>query len=126
MARAMSPVVGRTCSVVVGSSAPDASSSAVTPLAKPTPAPSPRAAATTPTSVASSSTERSTCERLAPTARSRASSRVRCATRIEKVLEITKTPTSRAIAAEDGEDDLKELEPGLHVGGELRAGLPCR
>ena len=39
--------------------------------------------------------------RPAPTARSRASSRVRCGTRIEKVLEITKTPTSRAMHAED-------------------------
>ena len=80
---------------------------AVTPLASPTPARQAEARRPTrPTRIASSSTEPSTWPRLAPTARSRASSRVRWATRIEKVLEITNTPTSRAIAAEHREDDL--------------------
>ena len=41
----------------------------------------------------------STWRRPAPTARSRASSRVRCCTMIEKVLVITKIPTSRAMPA---------------------------
>ena len=41
---------------------------------------------TSPTIAASVSTERSTCPRLAPTTRSRASSRVRWPTMIENVL----------------------------------------
>ena len=48
---------------------------------------------------ASSSTDRATWRRLAPIARSRASSRLRWATRIEKVLTIRKAPTVRAMPA---------------------------
>ena len=69
------------------------------PLATPTPATRPSADATTPTTAASIATLRRTCLVLAPIARSRASSLVRCATRIAKVLLMMKAPTSRATAA---------------------------
>ena len=59
----------------------------------------PAAEATSPTTTASASTEAMRWERLAPSARSRPSSRVRWATRIEKVLKMMKAPTSRATAA---------------------------
>ena len=49
---------------------------------------------------ASSSTERSTCRRDAPSVRSVANSRVRWATVIESVLKMTNAPTNSAIAAE--------------------------
>ena len=90
--------VGRTTSVALGSGAPDAPSAASTPRARSTPAPTPSTAATSPTTTASSSTEPSTWARLAPRARSSASSLVRWATRIEKVFEMTKIPTSSAMA----------------------------
>ena len=48
---------------------------------------------------ASTSTERNTWRRLAPTMRSRASSRVRWPTMIEKVLKMVKPPTNRAMKA---------------------------
>ena len=44
-------------------------------------------------------TERVTCRREAPSARNRASSRVRWATMIEKVFRIRKVPTTSATAA---------------------------
>lgn len=52
-----------------------------------------------PSSSASTSTERLTCLRLPPTARSRPISRVRWATSIEKVLMIRKPPTSSEMPA---------------------------
>ena len=52
-----------------------------------------------PTRAASPSTSRRTCRRDSPTARSSASSRVRCPTSIENVLAMTKLPTTRAMAA---------------------------
>lgn len=52
-----------------------------------------------PSSSASTSTDRLTCLRLPPTARSRPISRVRWATSIEKVLMIRKPPTSSEIPA---------------------------
>ena len=55
-------------------------------MARSTPRPTPMAEATRPTVSASSITELSTCRRLAPRARSSASSRVRWATMIVKVL----------------------------------------
>ena len=54
---------------------------------------------TRPTTSASIITERVIWPRLAPIARSRASSRPRWATRIEKVLTMMKEPTSRAMPA---------------------------
>ena len=51
-----------------------------------TPMPMPTAEEMNPTTAASASTEPNTWRRLAPTARSRASSRVRCPTMIENVL----------------------------------------
>ena len=52
-----------------------------------------------PSTNASASTERRTCPRLAPTARSSASSRVRWATSIEKVLKMRKIATNSAMNA---------------------------
>ena len=69
-----------------GISSPNPESSARSPMATPTPAATPSSAAIRPTTMASSSTEASTCRRLAPIARSRAISLPRWATRIEKVL----------------------------------------
>ena len=48
---------------------------------------------------ASARTERNTCRRLAPTMRSKASSRVRWPTVIEKVLKIVNPPTNREMKA---------------------------
>jgi hypothetical protein len=48
---------------------------------------------------ASATTDSRTCRREAPTARSSASSRVRWATRIEKVFQMIRAPTSSEIAA---------------------------
>ena len=54
---------------------------------------------TAPTTNASNSTDRLTWRRDAPSARSRASSRLRCATRIENVLMIRNEPTTSAMPA---------------------------
>lgn len=61
--------------------------------------PTPSTEPVTPSSSASTSTERLTCLRLDPMARIRPISRVRCATSIEKVLMIRKMPTRKAIPA---------------------------
>ena len=53
---------------------------------------------TMPMSSASISTDRMICQRLAPIARSSASSCVRCDTMIENVFRIRNTPTSSATA----------------------------
>ena len=52
-----------------------------------------------PTMAASASTERNTCRRLAPTTRSKASSRVRWPTVIENVLKMVNAPTNREMKA---------------------------
>ena len=70
----------------LGMSRPTAPRSARSPNDMPTPAARPTAEATVPTITDSSSTARSTCRRLAPTARSIAISRMRWAMMIEKVL----------------------------------------
>ena len=57
----------------------------------------------------SSSTERSTCRREAPSVRSVANSRVRWATVIESVLKMTNAPTNSAIAAEREQEVADEL-----------------
>ena len=82
-----------------GSSKPMARMIASSPWAAPSPRTMPAAEATMPTSRASVSTEPMSWVRLAPMARSRPSSRVRWATRIENVLKMMKAPTSRATAA---------------------------
>ena len=74
----------------------------------PTPAPSPRTEASTPITTASTSTEPIICRRLAPTARIRASSLVRCAMMIENVLRIRKTPTNSATPAKPSRMLLKK------------------
>ncbi len=82
-----------------GSSKPIMRMMASRPWAAPRPRTMPTAEATRPTRRASASTDVTRWRRLAPTARSRPSSRVRWATRIEKVLKMMKAPTRRATAA---------------------------
>ena len=79
-------VRGRNCVVELGSSNPTAFMSPWSPLAITSPNASPIPDATRPTTTASAITERRTWFGVAPSVRSSASSRVRCATRIEKVL----------------------------------------
>ena len=69
-----------------GSVTPNPPSSACSPSAASTPRPSPITEETSPVMAASPSTDPNTWRRLAPTIRSRASSRVRCPTMIENVL----------------------------------------
>ena len=71
---------------------------AVNSLASPTPANSPTTEASSPITRPSITTERMTCLREAPSVRSVANSRVRCATVIDSVLKITNAPTNSAIA----------------------------
>ena len=68
--------------------------STLMPSARTKPSPRPTVDPMNPMTSASKSTERLTCRRLAPRARNRASSRLRWATRIEKVLMIRKAPTT--------------------------------
>ena len=85
---------------VVGMSAPRKPlSRALSPLAMSTPRPRPTSEATRATITDSSNTEFITWRRLAPRQRSRASSRVRWATMMVKVLKIRNAPTSRATKA---------------------------
>ena len=72
--------------VLDGRSAPAAANTALSPMATSTPKPTPTSEAKNPTRIPSASTERVTCFRLAPSARSRASSRSRWATMIVNVL----------------------------------------
>ncbi len=69
------------------------------PTAARTPRPSPTREDTSPTMEASARTERKICRRLAPRMRSRASSRVRWPTMMEKVLKMVKPPTKREMKA---------------------------
>ncbi|HLZ38330.1 MAG TPA: hypothetical protein VKP64_11395 [Mycobacteriales bacterium] len=71
------------------------------------PAPSPPAAPMVPTTTASPRTERVTCPRLAPIARSSASSRVRWATSIENVFQMMNEPTNSAMTANTSRNRLK-------------------
>ena len=84
---------------VVGISTPISFNRERIPAARPTPNNRPRPAENVPMSVASSRTPPSTCRRVAPTARSRATSRRRCATRTLKVFQMTKEPTSTEMPA---------------------------
>ena len=83
----------------VGSVIPNPLRSSSSPTAASTPSPRPTSEASTPRMRASSSTERKSWRRLAPTMRSRASSRVRWPTMIEKVLKMVKPPTNREMKA---------------------------
>jgi hypothetical protein len=78
---------------------PNTLRSASRPSAARTPSPKPDHEARAPTMNASARTERNTCRRLAPTMRSRASSRVRWPTVIEKVLKMVNPPTNREMKA---------------------------
>ncbi len=82
-----------------GRSIPVARKTAWRPAATPAPATIPTTAAMSPTTPASPRVDTSTCLRLAPRARRRASSRVRWATRMEKVFRMMKEPTKREIRA---------------------------
>ena len=82
-----------------GSVMPNPRSSACSPSAASTPRPMPMTEDTSPVMAASPSTERNTWRRLAPTIRSRASSRVRCPTMIENVLKMVNAPTNSEMNA---------------------------
>ena len=69
--------------------------------------------AAVPTAAASRITERRTCLRVAPTARNNASSRVRCATMMEKVFQMMNDPTKTAIAAKTMRMTLTIWRPSL-------------
>ena len=86
---------------------PSPLSMAFRPMATATPAASPISDAMMPTTTASSSTEPSTCRLLAPSARIRPFSLVRCATVMENVLKIMKAPTSSATTAKISRKVLK-------------------
>ena len=88
-----------TTSPVAGMSKPSAASPALSTKASPIPASMPATDATTPMTRDSPRTAAMTCRRLAPTARSRASSRSRWATMIENVLKMTNDPTNSAMNA---------------------------
>ena len=79
-------LAGATTEPVPGRSSPNAPSTARSACAVPIPATTPTAEANTPVNSASTMTERVTCLRFAPIARSSAVSFVRWATVIEKVL----------------------------------------
>ena len=90
--------VAKTVSVC-GRSRLSATNSSLRPIASPRPANSPITEASRPITSASTITEPSTWRRDAPTVRSVANSRVRCATVIDSVLKITNAPTNRAMPA---------------------------
>ena len=76
---------------------PNDTSSELSALASSSPRNSPTIEASVPITNASTSTERSTWRRVAPSVRSVASSRVRCAIVIDSVFAITKLPTNSAM-----------------------------
>ena len=80
-----------------GRSMPSALNSPVIPCEIPSPSTSPISEASRPITRASRTTERITCLREAPSVRSVANSRVRCATVMDSVLKITNAPTSSAM-----------------------------
>ena len=77
------------------------------------PRPTPAADATSPTRAASPTTDAMTWPRLAPRARSRPSSRVRWATRIEKVFRIMNAPTNSEMPANTSRKVLKNPRASL-------------
>ena len=85
--------------------------SASSALKSPSPSTSPNRDASAPITALSRSTDRRTCRREAPSVRSVASSRVRCATVIEMVLKMTKAPTNSAMPANASRMYLMPLSP---------------
>ena len=85
--------------VPMGIFTPNAAMSALMPSATPIPANRPTAEATAPVTAASARTAERTWRPVAPTARSRAISLVRCDTMIEKVLLMMNAPTNTAMRA---------------------------
>jgi hypothetical protein len=83
---------------------------------------SPIRAAVRPIANASTSTERNTWRRDAPSVRSVANSRARCATVIAIVLKMTKEPTKSAIAAKASRMYERKLIPWLMS---FACWLPC-
>ncbi len=79
-----------------GRSAPNALKSWSSAGASASPAARPIVAPPRPSITPSTTTEASSCERVAPSVRSRPNSRVRCATVIENVLKMMKAPTNSA------------------------------
>ena len=69
--------------------------------------------AISPITNASTRTDRSTCRRVAPSVRSVASSRVRCAIVIESVFAITKLPTNSAIPPKASRNDWMTVKKPL-------------
>ena len=84
---------------LAGASKPSAPTTEKRIPASSTPSASPASDATPPTTPASMTTDTMIWRRLAPIARSRPSSWVRCATRIVKVLKMMNAATTRPIAA---------------------------
>ena len=99
MSRPTITVRGSRTSPPVGISAPMAAKSACRPNATAMPTPSPSTAPTSPTPNDSAISERTICPRVAPSARSSASSRLRWATSMENVLRMMKLPTNSAMPA---------------------------
>ena len=97
--------------LVVGRSMPSALKSSLMPFAKPSPATMPTIEPMTPIVSASSSTELSTWRREAPSVRSSASSRERCATVIENVLKIRNAPTRTAMNAKASRPVVRKERP---------------
>ena len=81
------------------STAPRLAAIAMSPCTSTQPAITPRPEPIRPTMIASPSTERVICRREVPRARSKANSRVRCATIMENVLVMIKVPTTKAMPA---------------------------
>ena len=79
------------------------------PIASSTPSARPVVEPSSPSTNASSSTDQVTCRFEAPSARSSASSRLRCATRIENVLTIRKAPTTSAMPAKISRNVVRKL-----------------
>ncbi len=90
---------GRNTSDCPDRSSPKVANRARSARASRMPRPAPTVAPSTPSTSASSCTDRTICFFDAPRARSRASSRLRWATRIEKVLTMMNDPTTRAMPA---------------------------
>src|SRR5271165_4884903 len=95
--RPNSTVRGLTTSPLPGRLMPSPARPALSATARPRPAITPTADAIRPMIADSPRTVASTWPLLAPTARSRASSRCRCATTIVNVLKMTNTPTNSAM-----------------------------
>ena len=95
----------------LGRSMPSDSRSDIRPTAIPSPRKSPITEPTRPIASDSRMTDPSTCRREAPSVRSVASSRIRCATVIASVLAITKLPTNSAMPPKPSRKYLMMFRP---------------